>query len=247
MLVLSGGQDSTTVALYAKFIAKAPLKRAVFFNYGQRHLEAEKAAAQEVAKLLDLELEEIPLQVIQHLGYSGLSVDKDADISQQHPRWPELPISFVPGRNLLFFGSAAARMTRYPEESTLWTGINATDYSGYPDCRPEFVQPLVQAIRAGMNYPEFRIAAPLLYLTKAETWRLAELALGHDGILLVKKATHTCYNGDHETWHEWGYGCGKCPACEVRERGWKEYLRMRDKFDDEDILQRAQKGVMVGA
>jgi len=128
-----------------------------------------------------------------------------------------LPSTFVPGRNLVFFVYAAALGYRRGL-TRLVGGMCETDFSGYPDCRDATLQALERAIGLGTEIP-FSIETPLMWLTKAETWALADQLGGADLVALIVDETHTCYRGDRGPRHDWGYGCGSCPACELRARG----------------------------
>jgi 7-cyano-7-deazaguanine synthase len=128
-----------------------------------------------------------------------------------------LPSTFVPGRNLVFFIYAAALGYRRGLHR-LVGGMCETDFSGYPDCRDATLRALEQAIRLGTEIP-FSIETPLMWLTKAETWALADRLGGGDLVALIVEETHTCYRGERGLQHDWGYGCGSCPACELRAKG----------------------------
>lgn len=217
VVVLSGGQDSSTTLALAD--RESDLAGAIFFDYGQRHAEAEKRAARYFAASFDTVLEEVPVSSLSALGNSALV--EPGPVGGRHPRFPDLPASFVPGRNLVFLTLAAAYATRR-RASAVWTGVNATDYSGYPDCRPEALDPLETAIREGLAFPSFRLMTPLIAMTKAETFALAEEL----GILeAVLERSHTCYEGVRRERKPWGYGCGECPACRIRADGFAEYQK----------------------
>jgi 7-cyano-7-deazaguanine synthase len=133
-----------------------------------------------------------------------------------------LPNTFVPGRNLIFLTFAAALAYRRGI-SHIVGGMCETDYSGYPDCRDETVRALGIALNLGMAR-RFHLHTPLMWLDKAETWRLA-FRLGGDGLVdLIREHSHTCYLGERGPRHDWGYGCGECPACALRAKGWREYV-----------------------
>ena len=132
-----------------------------------------------------------------------------------------LPSTFVPGRNLVFFTYAAALGYRRGL-TTLVGGMCETDFSGYPDCRDATLRALEQAIRLGTEIP-FTIETPLMWLTKAGTWALTEELGGEDLVDLVIEETHTCYRGERGVRHDWGYGCGACPACQLRAKGFDEW------------------------
>ena len=136
-----------------------------------------------------------------------------------------LPSTFVPGRNLVFFIYAAALGYRRGLH-VLVGGMCETDYSGYPDCRDATLRAFEQAIRLGTEIP-FTIETPLMWRTKAETWTLAQELGGNDLVEMILEETHTCYKGERGIRHDWGYGCGECPACELRARGFAEWQASR--------------------
>lgn len=132
-----------------------------------------------------------------------------------------LPTTFVPGRNLLFLTYAAALAYRRGI-ATLVGGMCETDFSGYPDCRNDTIQALAQAVSLGLDTP-IAIETPLMFIDKAATWDLATQIGGRELVDLIVEDTHTCYLGDRTHRHPWGYGCGRCPACELRAKGWSEW------------------------
>ena len=136
-----------------------------------------------------------------------------------------LPNTFVPGRNLLFFTYAAALAYRRGVR-TLVGGMCETDYSGYPDCRNDTLQTLAKAISLGMDAP-FAIETPLMWIDKAGTWEMADKLGGAALVDLIVEHTHTCYTPDRTTRHAWGYGCGACPACGLRAKGWEKWANKR--------------------
>jgi 7-cyano-7-deazaguanine synthase len=133
-----------------------------------------------------------------------------------------LPNTFVPGRNLLFLTAAAAYAYRQGAKH-LVTGVCETDYSGYPDCRDDTIKALQVVLNLGMD-ERFVIHTPLMWVDKKGTWELAQKLGGESFVKLVARETHTCYQGDHEHFHDWGYGCGECPACHLRAKGFAEYV-----------------------
>jgi 7-cyano-7-deazaguanine synthase len=222
VVCLSGGQDSTTCLYYA--LDRYPRVHAVSFDYNQRHrVELDCAAA--IAAAAGVERIVMRVEPFAQLADASLTnpaipnrMDA-ADTGNTYAGERGLPSSFVPGRNIIFLGLAAAFGVPRGFE-TLVAGVCSTDEAGYPDCRADFVDSLQQTIRIGMDCPDFAIDAPLLHRTKAETWALADEL----GVLeLVRTATHTCYEGVRGELHEWGHGCGACPACETRARGWAEF------------------------
>jgi 7-cyano-7-deazaguanine synthase len=132
-----------------------------------------------------------------------------------------LPNTFVPGRNLLFFTYAAAVAYRRGIR-TLVGGMCETDYSGYPDCRNDTLQTLARAISLGMDV-ELTIETPLMHVDKAVTWAMADRIGGGPLVDLIVETTHSCYVGDRSRRHDWGFGCGLCPACELRRKGWQSW------------------------
>jgi 7-cyano-7-deazaguanine synthase len=153
---------------------------------------------------------------------SDTALTRDAEIEMTAAG---LPSTFVPGRNLLFFTYAAALAYRRGMR-TLVGGMCETDYSGYPDCRNETLLALAKAISLGMD-TSFTIETPLMWIDKAATWALAEQLGGTPLIELVVEDTHTCYLGIRSRRHAWGYGCGHCPACHLRAKGWETWQKQK--------------------
>jgi 7-cyano-7-deazaguanine synthase len=133
-----------------------------------------------------------------------------------------LPNTFVPGRNLLFLTFAAAIAYRRGLRRIV-TGVCETDYSGYPDCRDDTIKALQVALNLGMDH-RFVLETPLMWIDKPATWRLAEEIGGNALVDLILEGSHSCYLGDRSQRHPWGYGCGECPACDLRRKGWDGYL-----------------------
>ncbi len=213
LVVLSGGQDSVTCLGLA--LDRYEKVSAISFHYGQRH-EVELHCAKHLCEKYG-----VPQQVI-NLGFLGQMVTSAltgaGEVGKPHAYKPGLPSSFVPARNALFLTAAHG----YAQEigaDVLVTGVCQTDYSGYPDCRKEFISKLEAALNCGYQ-TNIVIDTPLMMLDKGETFQLAEDCGFLDEVI---NFSHTCYNGDHVTKHEWGYGCGTCPACELRARGWEDY------------------------
>jgi 7-cyano-7-deazaguanine synthase len=206
-VVFSGGQDSTTCLFWAKSMFAEV--EAVTFDYGQRH-KAEIQCATEIAKELGIRQTILDMSLLNQLAPNALT-RQDIDIDQKEG---ELPTTFVDGRNLLFL-SFAAIAAKQAGARHLVTGVCETDFSGYPDCRDSFIKSLNVTLNLSMDYP-FVIHTPLMWLDKAETWRLAD-ELG--AFQFVREKTLTCYNGIH------GDGCGECPACKLRRAGLEKYLQ----------------------
>jgi 7-cyano-7-deazaguanine synthase len=215
IVLLSGGQDSTTCLFWA--LSQFDEVEAVGFDYGQKH-RRELVQAEIIAALAD-----VPYQILNLQGLlSGSSLtDHNADINAPHAVNPDLPSSFTAGRNLLFL-SAVASYAYHKNITNLVTGICQTDYSGYPDCRENFRAAAENAISLALNAP-LKIHAPLMFLTKAETWKLArELSTGRfDVVEIVRELTLTDYNGNR-TQNEWGLGNLDNPASVLRAKGYYE-------------------------
>ncbi len=221
LVVFSGGQDSTTCLGWA--LNRFERVETITFDYAQRH-RIELRQARAIAQKLGVPNEIFRTDIFAQLADTALLENTDTrDINAAHHAKPNLPASFVPNRNAFFFTVAHAYAQKRALD-TIVTGINQTDYSGYPDCREPFVQSLEKALNLGSE-SDIRFLYPLIRLSKAETFALAK----QEGILdIVLEMSHTCYNGVRDKRYEWGYGCGKCPACKLRAKGWEEYLRMKN-------------------
>jgi 7-cyano-7-deazaguanine synthase len=214
LVLFSGGQDSTTCLYWAK--ARFDRVEALAFDYGQRH-RIELRQAEIIAKLA-----EIPLAVVNLQGLLGDSeLLGGGDVNGPHPGDPNLPASFVPGRNLLFLTLAAARAYTLGI-GDLVAGMCQTDYSGYPDCRRVFAESLETTLSLALAPRDFRIHTPLMYLDKADTFRMAEEL----GVLdVVLEHTHTDYHGDRTHRHPWGFGNLDNEASRLRARGYEQFLQ----------------------
>lgn len=214
VVVLSGGQDSLTCLGLA--LQQYPEVHAIGFRYGQRHAVELEGAALVCAKH-DVPYRICDMPVLGELVTSALT--GDGEVGLPHAYKPGLPSSFVPARNAMFLTLAHA----YAQEldaGTIITGVCETDYSGYPDCRDQFVQALALALNTGYESC-IDIRTPLMWINKAATF---EIARRIDFLETILEDSHTCYNGDRSTRHEWGYGCGKCPACQLRADGYHHFL-----------------------
>ena len=210
VLVFSGGQDSTTCLIQA--LARYEQVHCITFDYGQRHV-AEIEVAQRLATQLGATVHKVmDVSLLNELAISSLTRDNIPVPTESSGAG--LPSTFVPGRNILFL-TLASIYAYQVKADTVITGVCETDFSGYPDCRDEFVKALNKALALGMDYT-LRLDTPLMWLNKAETWALAD-DLGQ--LELVRQQTLTCYNGVI------GDGCGNCIACELRARGLKDYLQ----------------------
>ncbi len=233
LVLFSGGQDSTTCLAHA--LARYERVETVAFDYGQRHkveLQARLAVLREIKARFPQwahKLGEDHLLDLAVLGQvSDTSLTRDVAFRMESSG---LPNTFVPGRNLLFLTLAAALAYRR-DLQVLVTGVCETDFSGYPDCRDDTIKAMQLALSLGMD-KRFLIETPLMWIDKADTWRMAH-ALGEKSgvpnggealVALIVEHTHTCYLGDREHRHDWGYGCGSCPACELRARGFEQFLK----------------------
>jgi 7-cyano-7-deazaguanine synthase len=223
LVLFSGGQDSATCLAWA--LQRFALVEMLGFEYGQRHaveldcraglLDGLKSQNPDwTAKLGESHTLEIPTLAVM----SDTALTRDVAIAMGADG---LPNTFVPGRNLVFLTFAAALAYRRGITHIVG-GMCETDYSGYPDCRDETIRALQVALSLGMARP-FELHTPLMWLDKANTWALAN-QLGGTGLVdLIREHSHTCYLGERGVRHDWGFGCGECPACRLRARGWREY------------------------
>lgn len=215
LVLFSGGQDSTTCLGWAiKQWGKENIE-ALSIIYGQRH-EKEIEQAEIICKNLGVKRVVIKTDILKELNDSNL-LNKTEDINKEHNRVKELPSSFVPNRNALFILIAHAYAQK-KDIKNIVTGTCETDYSGYPDCRAEFIKAIEVALNLG-SLSDTIIHTPLMKLTKAQTFELAKEVGVLDEVI---NNSMTCYNGSGIK-NEWGYGCGECPACKLRKKGWEEY------------------------
>lgn len=224
LVLFSGGQDSTACLAWA--LQRYDRVETVGFDYGQRHaveMQARQAVREAILGALPHWATRLgPDQVIDlssfgEIGQSALTSDRAIEIDARG-----LPSTFVPGRNLVFLTYAAALADRRGLRA-LVGGMCETDYSGYPDCRRDTLDALERALNLGMDR-EFSIETPLMRLTKAQTWGLAFDLGGEALVEIILEHSHTCYRGERGTRRPWGYGCGACPACELRARGWQQWV-----------------------
>ncbi len=225
LVLFSGGQDSTVCLAWA--LERYTHVETVGFAYGQRHAveltQRPVVRAEFVARYPQWapRLGDDHVLELSTLGQiSDTALTRDALFKMTTAG---LPNTFVPGRNLLFFTYAAALAYRRGIR-TLVGGMCETDFSGYPDCRNDTLQSLAKSISLGMDAP-FAIETPLMWIDKAGTWELAHNLGGDPLIDLIVEATHTCYLGDRTTRHDWGAGCGTCPACDLRAKGWEKWQK----------------------
>jgi len=213
VVVFSGGQDSTTCLVQA--LKEYDEVHAITFDYGQRH-KLEIEVAQSLAKELGVKAHKVmDVSLLNELAISSLTRD---DIEVSHELQENgLPNSFVPGRNILFLTLAGIYAYQIGAKAVI-TGVCETDFSGYPDCRDEFVKAMNTALVSGMDR-DLDILTPLMWLNKAETWAMADQ---YQALDLVRDKTLTCYNGII------GDGCGDCPSCDLRRAGLEDYLTNRE-------------------
>ncbi|MGN0234220.1 MAG: 7-cyano-7-deazaguanine synthase QueC [Bacteroidaceae bacterium] len=216
LVVFSGGQDSTTCLYWAK--AHFSHVYTLSFTYGQKHV-LEIQLAKRLAAEADVPWECMDLSFISQLSRGCCSLtDNSLQIEENMADGAKWPSTFVPGRNF-FFLSVAAVYARSHGIRDLVTGVGQADFSGYPDCRDSFIKSLNVTLNLAMD-EQFRIHTPLMWLSKAQTWALADRL----GVMdIIRKKTLTCYNGVP------GDGCGHCPSCRLRMAGLQEYLRIKEK------------------
>ncbi|MCB8880994.1 7-cyano-7-deazaguanine synthase QueC [Acidisoma cellulosilytica] len=224
LVLFSGGQDSATCLAWA--LDRFPAVETIGFDYGQRHRVELDVRAPFLTKLRadfpawDGKLGQdhmVDAGIIGTLSETALT--RETEIAMQADG---LPNTFVPGRNLLFLTMAATVAYRRGIKHIV-TGVCETDYSGYPDCRDDTIKALQLALNLGMDR-RFVLHTPLMWIDKAATWDMAS-DLGGDALVnLINRETHTCYLGDRSRLHPWGYGCGHCPACQLRADGWARFV-----------------------
>lgn len=214
VVIFSGGQDSTTILFWAIKMLGAENVETVTFEYGQKHsveIEQSKIICESVKVK----------QTIIDISFLGTIVESaltsNGDVNKTNKKG--LPDSFVPNRNQLFITLAHAYAQKI-DAQWLVTGVCQTDYSGYPDCRHDFIKEIEKTSNLGSD-SNISIQTPLMYLNKKETWYMAAKLGCLEQVVLL---SHTCYNGNREKFNAWGYGCGECPACKLRENGYNEFV-----------------------
>jgi len=216
IVLFSGGQDSATCLAWALQNFKQVMT--VGFDYGQIH-RVELECRQTLLNKLHPDGEDhlLNLPILSELSQSAMTHDMEIRLQENG-----LPNTFVPARNIMFL-TAAAMLAYRQGVSDLVIGVCETDYSGYPDCRHEFVRSMQTSLSEGMGIP-ITIHTPLMFINKAETWTLADDLGGDELVDVIREHSHTCYLGERGQLHDWGYGCGTCPACELRERGYTQWV-----------------------
>lgn len=220
LVLFSGGQDSTTCLAWA--LERYAHVETVAFDYGQRH-HIELTARQNVLRELRAAFPQwasrlgqdhvLDLKVLGEVGDTAMTSERAIEMQENG-----LPNTFVPGRNLLFLTLAAALGYRR-QLDVLVGGMCETDFSGYPDCRDDTIKAQQVALSLGLG-ARVTIETPLMWLDKAQAWALAQTLGGTELVELIVEHSHTCYLGERGQRHAWGYGCGQCPACTLREAGW---------------------------
>jgi 7-cyano-7-deazaguanine synthase len=228
LVLFSGGQDSTTCLAWA--LARYERVETIGFDYGQRHAIELTVRPHLLQKMReydpqwDSKLGEDHLIDLGLIGkISDTALTSDVAIEMQDNG---LPNTFVPGRNLLFMTVAATVAYRRGLD-VLVGGMCETDFSGYPDCRDDAMKALQVALNLGMA-TRLKVETPLMWIDKAATWALAQQLGGAALVDLIRSETHTCYLGERGVLHDWGHGCGTCPACELRARGYREFVDADD-------------------
>jgi 7-cyano-7-deazaguanine synthase len=223
LVLFSGGQDSSVCLAWA--LERYARVETVGFDYGQRHsieMQARQSVRAAVAERFPHWAERLgedhvlDIRSFGAVAESALTADRAIEMTERG-----LPSTFVPGRNLVFLTYAAALADRRGAIA-LVGGMCETDFSGYPDCRRDTMDAMQSALNLGMDR-DFRIETPLMWLTKAQTWALAKTLGGEALVDLIVVESHTCYQGERGHLHPWGHGCGECPACELRRRGYEEW------------------------
>jgi 7-cyano-7-deazaguanine synthase len=228
LVLFSGGQDSTTCLALA--LSKYERVETIAFDYRQRHsveLQARLRVLEQIKLQFPQWAHKLGEDHLLDLGVLGqvseTSLTRDVVFKMESSG---LPNTFVPGRNLLFLTLAAALAYRR-DLQVMVTGVCETDFSGYPDCRDDTMKAMQLALSLGMD-KRFLIETPLMWIDKADTWALAASLGGQPLVDLIVEHTHTCYLGDREHRHAWGYGCGKCPACDLRAKGYVRWVAAKE-------------------
>ncbi|MFC5513466.1 7-cyano-7-deazaguanine synthase QueC [Massilia jejuensis] len=227
LVLFSGGQDSTTCLAWA--LQRYARVETIGFDYGQRHaieLAVRPTVLEKMRALSpdwDARLGEdhmIDLSLIARISDTALTSNVAIEMQANG-----LPNTFVPGRNLLFM-TVAATVAYRRGLTVLVGGMCETDFSGYPDCRDDTMKALQVALNLGMA-TRLKVETPLMWIDKKQTWEMAEQIGGTALVDLVRFETHTCYLGERGARHDWGYGCGACPACELRARGHAQFAAQK--------------------
>ena len=217
LVLLSGGQDSATCLAWA--LDRFTHVETLGFDYGQRHRVELRCRDALRAGMAGPRLgPDHTLSIPTFAEIGGTALTEQVEIAM---RADGLPNTFVPGRNIVFLTFAAALATRRGLKHIV-AGMCETDYSGYPDCRDDTIKALQATLNLGMA-TRLVLHTPLMWRDKKQTWELAEALGGAPLVELIRRESHSCYKGERGVLHDWGYGCGACPACELREKGWRAY------------------------
>lgn len=223
LILFSGGQDSATILAWA--LDKFDHVETLGFDYEQRHMVEMQCRGDVLAQIRATfphwahKLGKDRVLDLSVLGeISNTSLTRDIEITETGDG---LPNTFVPGRNIIFLNFAAALGYKRGVHN-LVAGMCEADFSGYPDCRKDTLDATIKALSLGMD-TEFKLHTPLMFLSKAGAWQLAERLGGAALVALINQYSHTCYMGERGERHAWGYGCGECPACVLRANGWAAY------------------------
>jgi 7-cyano-7-deazaguanine synthase len=226
LVSFSGGQDSTTALAWA--LSRYEAVETVGFRYGQKHMvemECRPIVREAVAELNPAWKARLgPDHVIEldFIGQIAKNIVSPAGYTPIPGEGIDAGSRYIPGRNLVMLSMCASVAFRR-NIGTLVCGTSETEYSGYPDCRDASMKAIETAINMSSG-KQFKVECPLMWLDKKGVWQLAENLGGTDLVRIVQEETHTCYQGLRDTQHDWGYGCGACPACKLRAKGWQEYV-----------------------
>lgn len=239
LVLFSGGQDSTICLAWA--LNRFSRVYTLGFDYGQQHTVEMQCRASILSEIGTLRADwqqklgsdtVLDLSIMQQLAYSSLVPGSVPAEGTACKKSDSVPDSFVPGRNLIFLTLSAALAYKLGVRHII-SGVCETDFSGYPDCRDDTIKALQVALNLGMEC-RLVLHTPLMWLSKAQSWLLAyeqmqdtkacHTANGHTFVEFVRTQTHTCYLGERKELHPWGYGCGQCPACALRKKGWEEFV-----------------------
>ncbi|ALS59863.1 7-cyano-7-deazaguanine synthase QueC [Pandoraea norimbergensis] len=232
LVLFSGGQDSTTCLAWA--LSRYARVETLGFDYGQRHSVELECRTDVLAKMRQRFPHWAPRMGDDHMidlsilgQISETSLTRETTIAMAANN---LPNTFVPGRNILFLTIGATIAYRRGLR-VLVGGMCETDFSGYPDCRDDTMKALQVALNLGMDQ-RFIVETPLMWIDKADTWQMAQDLGGNLLVETVREDTHTCYLGERSVLHPWGYGCGECPACQLRQRGYEQWRARGNDADN---------------
>jgi len=222
----SGGQDSSTALAWA--LDRFAYVETVGFDYGQKHaieLEARSRVREGLGRIDPAWRARLGSDHIVRLDLigqiSGVAIEERKNVSQDWSEVFSVGRRYIPTRNMIMLSLCGSVAYRRRIKSIVY-GVSEVEYSGYPDCRMTSIEAINVALNVSSE-SQFIIECPIMRLRKAEVWRLAERLGGEKLVSLIVEQSHTCYIGERNELHEWGYGCGTCDACELRSKGWREY------------------------